>query len=142
LLFIVGAVAFLGVTLFAGRLIRPNRPNVEKLTTYESGEEPIGPAWGQFNPRFYVIALIFLLFEVEIVFLFPWATIVGYPSFMESTQGQWGWLMLVEMFIFVFILGLGLAYAWAKGFLEWEKPKSGATEFKSRIPASAYKRVR
>ena len=138
LLFIIGAMLFLGVALFAGRLIRPNRPNVEKLTTYESGEDPIGIAWGQFNPRFYIIALIFLLFEVEIVFLFPWATIFDSKPLQDATGGSWGWLTFVEMLVFVTILALGLAYAWAKGYLEWERPDMGKTSYKSKIPKSEY----
>ena len=129
---------FLGIALFAGWLIRPNRPNEEKLTTYESGEEPIGIAWGQFNPRFYIIALIFLLFEVEIVFLFPWATIFDSKPLQEQTAGSWGWLTFFEMMIFVAILALGLAYAWAKGYLEWERPQIDNNKYKSKIPKSAY----
>ncbi|HEX6224880.1 MAG TPA: NADH-quinone oxidoreductase subunit A, partial [Chryseolinea sp.] len=75
LLFIVAGVIFILVTLLVSKLIRPDRPNPEKLSTYESGEEPVSSAWSQFNIRFYIIALIFLLFEVEIVFLFPWSTV-------------------------------------------------------------------
>ena len=68
LLFLVGGIGFLMVTLLLGKLLRPNRPTPEKQTTYESGEEPSGTAWGQFNVRFYIVALIFLLFEAELVF--------------------------------------------------------------------------
>ena len=77
-LFIFGGLGFILIALIVGKLLRPHRPNEEKLTTYESGEDPINNAWGQFNLRFYIIALIFILFEVELVFLFPWAiAIVG-----------------------------------------------------------------
>ena len=75
LLFILGGLFFIIVALFMGKLLRPNHPNEEKMTTYESGEEPVNNAWGAFNVRFYVIALIFILFEVELVFLFPWAIV-------------------------------------------------------------------
>ena len=75
LLYIIGGSLFIVITLFVSRLIRPNRPSPEKLAPYESGEEAIGPAWIQFNIRFYIVALVFLLFEVEIIFLFPWATV-------------------------------------------------------------------
>ena len=75
LLFIIGGILFILVSFFVSSLLRPNRPNAQKLSTYESGEEAISSAWTQFNIRFYIVALIFLLFEVEILFLFPWATI-------------------------------------------------------------------
>ena len=74
LLFIITGIVFVSFILFVARLIRPSRPNLEKLSTYESGEEPDGNANVRFNMRFYVIALIFVLFDVELIFLFPWAT--------------------------------------------------------------------
>lgn len=141
LLFIVGAIIFITVTLLVAKMIRPHRPNPEKLTTYESGEDPTGTAWGQFNPRFYVIALIFILFEVEIVFLFPWATVFGRKELVEGTNGVWGWFALAEMFIFVAILALGLAYAWAKGFLDWIKPHVEKPVYRSHIPKEVYEKV-
>ena len=70
LLFILGGVGFVMITLLVGKMLRPVRPNEEKQTTYESGEDPVKSAWGVFNVRFYVVALIFLLFETELVFLF------------------------------------------------------------------------
>ncbi len=141
LLFIIGAVSFVLITLVVARLIRPHRPNEEKLTTYESGEDPLGSAWGQFNPRFYVVALIFILFDVEIVFLFPWATVLGQAELIERTDGAWGWFALAEMSIFVVILALGLAYAWAKGFLDWVKPTTKPPEYKSVVPAELYEQI-
>ncbi len=123
LLFILAAFAFIGGILLFGKLLRPDRPNEEKLTTYESGEEPVGNANIQFNPRFYVIALIFVLFDVELVLLFPWATVFGQATLIAETDGLWGWFTLTEAFIFVGVLALGLAYAWAKGYLDWEKPQ-------------------
>lgn len=142
LLFVVGGLSFLMVTLLAGRLLRPNNPTAEKQTTYESGEEPSGTAWGQFNVRFYVIALIFLLFEAELVFLFPWATVFGKESLMDETNGLWGVFSLVETFIFIGILLVGLIYVWAKGMLEWVRPKPNVTDFKSKIPESAYEKYK
>ncbi|WKN46138.1 NADH-quinone oxidoreductase subunit A [Tunicatimonas pelagia] len=141
LLFIIGAISFVLVTLVVARLIRPNRPNEEKLTTYESGEDPLGSAWGQFNPRFYVVALIFILFDVEIVFLFPWATVMGQAELIEQTDGVWGWFALAEMAIFVLILALGLAYAWAKGFLDWVKPQTTPCQYKSVVPDELYQQI-
>ncbi|MDQ3536644.1 MAG: NADH-quinone oxidoreductase subunit A [Bacteroidota bacterium] len=138
LLFIVGSIIFLIGGLITAYLIRPNRPNFEKLTTYECGEDPTGSAWGQFNVRFYVVALIFILFDVELVFLFPWATVFGQKSIIEATEGLWGWFSLIEMFIFIFLLALGLAYAWVMGYLDWVKPKVEHSQFKSVVPKELY----
>lgn len=138
LLFIVGGLGFLMVTLLAGKILRPNRPNPEKQSTYESGEEPSGTAWGQFNVRFYVIALIFLLFEAELVFLFPWATVFGDEGLVESSGGLWAVFSMVETFIFIGILLVGLIYVWAKGMLDWVRPKPKLSDYQSKIPASAY----
>ncbi|MFY0607995.1 MAG: NADH-quinone oxidoreductase subunit A [Cyclobacteriaceae bacterium] len=138
LLFIIGSVAFVLITLFAGKMLRPVRPNEEKLTTYESGEDPVGSAWGVFNIRFYVIALIFLLFETEMVFLFPWATVFANEEMNTETEGLWGVFSLVETFIFIGILLLGLIYVWANGMLDWAKPNPPKSTFESKIPASAY----
>ncbi|MBF9252892.1 NADH-quinone oxidoreductase subunit A [Pontibacter sp. 172403-2] len=139
LLFLIGSVIFVMLGLFTAKLIRPHRPNPEKLTTYESGEEPIGNAWVQFNPRFYVVALIFIIFDVELAFLFPWATVFGRRELIEATNGAWGWFSLIEMFIFIGILILGLAYAWAKGHLDWIKPKPILPQSRSGIPPDVYR---
>ncbi|MBA4145778.1 MAG: NADH-quinone oxidoreductase subunit A, partial [Cytophaga sp.] len=134
LLFIIGGLLFVTSALLVSRFIRPHRPNAEKQTTYESGEEPQGVAWIQFNIRFYIIALIFLLFEVEIVFLFPWATIFADENLIRQTNGAWGWFSLTEMVIFIAILAIGLAYAWSNGHLDWVKPDPQPTDFKSPVP--------
>lgn len=141
LLFVIGGALLVVVTLLAARLIRPHRPNEEKLTTYESGEDPLGAAWGQFNPRFYIVALIFILFDVEIVFLFPWAAVFGKRALIEQTDGVWGWFALIEMVIFIAILALGLAYAWAKGFLDWVKPSVTPPVYDSPVPPEMYQQV-
>ncbi|SNT01514.1 NADH dehydrogenase subunit A [Ekhidna lutea] len=139
LLFIVGGIGFLMITLLVGKLLRPNNPTTEKQTTYESGEEPSGTAWGQFNVRFYIVALIFLLFEAELIFLFPWATVFGDEQLIAESDGLWAQFSMIETFIFIGILLVGLAYVWSKGMLEWVRPKPKASDFKSRIPESAYK---
>jgi NADH-quinone oxidoreductase subunit A len=141
LLFIVAGAIFIIVTLFVSRIIRPHRPNPEKLSTYESGEEPVSSAWTQFNIRFYVIALIFLLFEVEIVFLFPWATIFANEKLIQETGGLWGWFSFVEMLVFILILALGLAYAWVKGYLNWVKPDPKPSAFTSPVPKEHYEAI-
>lgn len=122
LFFIIGGV-FVFAGLFAAAIVRPNHPNPTKLSTYECGEEPIGSPWIKFNIRFYVVALIFLLFEVEVVFLFPWAVIFK----------QLGWFAFIEMVIFVTILLVGLAYVWAKGDLEWDRPNPIIPKLKDYI---------
>ncbi len=141
LLFILGGVGFVMITLLVGKVLRPVRPNEEKQTTYESGEDPVRSAWGIFNVRFYVVALIFLLFETELVFLFPWATVFADEQMMQETDGLWGKFALTETFVFVGILFLGLVYVWANGMLDWAKPKPSASQFKSKIPDSAYDHI-
>ena len=141
LLFFVGGLVFISVTLFVGKLVRPSRPNEEKLTTYESGEDPLGSAWGTFNVRFYVIALAFLLFEVELVFIFPWATIFGDAARNEATGGLGGWFSLAETIIFIGFLAIGLAYLWKQGMLNWEKPAVTPEPFESKVPENLYQEL-
>jgi NADH:ubiquinone oxidoreductase subunit 3 (subunit A) len=109
LAFLVVAIAFLVVNLLVWKVIRPSRFSEEKLTTYECGENPTGSAWIQFNIRFYVFALIFVVFDVEAVFLLPWAVVFK----------QLGMLAFVEGLVFITILVVALAYVWRKGDLEW-----------------------
>lgn len=137
LLFIIVGALFISVTMLVSRLLRPDRPNPEKLSTYESGEEPVGSAWVQFNFRFYIVALIFLLFEVEIVFLFPWTTVYADPLLQQAVP-QWSWVAMGEMIAFIGILALGLAYAWRNGFLTWDKPNPSPTVHRSTVPKSLY----
>ena len=102
-------VGFVLITFLLARLVSPSAPNAIKQSTYECGESPFGPAWIQFNVRFYIFALIFVVFDVETVFLFPWA--IAYQSL--------GLFAFVEMLVFIAILIFGLAYAWGKGMLKW-----------------------
>jgi len=111
--FMIVAILFVIVAILAAKLVRPARPSKEKLMIYECGEDTIGSPWVKFNIRFYVVALIFLIFDVEIVLLIPWALV--YKEF-----GLQGFLVGA---IFLFLLGLGMAYEWRKGDLEWIKPK-------------------
>ena len=141
LLFILTGLAFVSVMLFVSKLLRPNRPNPEKLTTYESGEEPVGNANIQFNVRFYVVAIIFVLFDVELVFLFPWATVFGQQALIEETKGLWGWFSLTEMLLFVGLLALGLAYAWRKGYLDWIRPEPKIPVIKTSVPTALYEKI-
>ncbi len=116
LVFAILAMMFVGGTLLVGRLFRPNRPSLEKSRTYECGEIPIGSAWINMNPRFYLIALIFLIFDVEIAFIFPVATV--FRSYLENGDGL---LVLGEILVFVLILFAGLLFVWGRGDLEWFK---------------------
>lgn len=141
LLFIIGGIVFVMLSFLVSKLIRPNRPNVQKLATYESGEEAISTAWTQFNIRFYIVALIFILFEVELVFLLPWATIFARKSLIDETNGLWGWFSLIEIIIFILVLALGLAYAWVNGLLDWVKPQQKPTDYKAIIPKELYEKV-
>jgi NADH-quinone oxidoreductase subunit A len=138
--FLLAGIFFMAFVLFLAKWIRPNRPNVEKLSTYESGEEPVGNANVRFNPRFYVIALLFLLFEIELIFLFPWA-VVYQDKQIVAASSSWSFYALFEMLIFMGILALGLAFAWVKGYLNWEKPEIKMEEFQSPIPKKAYEKV-
>lgn len=112
LVFLLVACGFILGSMVMGRIVRRQRPDPEKLTTYECGEDTIGTAWVQFNVRFYIIALIFLIFDVEIAILFPWTTIFAEAKAM-------GPLAFIEMSIFLIILLVGFAYVWVKGDLEW-----------------------
>jgi NADH-quinone oxidoreductase subunit A len=138
--FLLAGILFMAFVLFLAKWIRPNRPNVEKLSTYESGEEPVGNANVRFNPRFYVIALLFVLFEVELIFLFPWAVVFQEKELVQASS-SWSKYALIEMLIFLGILGLGLAFAWIKGYLNWEKPSIQTEEINSPIPKSAYDKI-
>ena len=129
-----------GFAFFVTRLLSPNNPNPEKLTSYECGEEVVGSAWVPFNSRFYVIALIFLLFDVEMIFILPWATVFGSHEALK-VDNRWGWLSLTEMFIFLGILILGLAYVWVKGDLDWIKPNVIRPTVDTQVPASLYEKL-
>jgi NADH-quinone oxidoreductase subunit A len=109
LVFIGLAVANVVLILTLSRLLAPSKPSEVKALPYECGELPIGSSWVQFNIRFYVVALIFLIFDVEVALLYPWAVVFQ----------RLGWLAFVEAFIFIVILLAGLAYLWKEGDLEW-----------------------
>ncbi|MDT3400734.1 NADH-quinone oxidoreductase subunit A [Streptomyces sp. B1866] len=112
----VGALAavgvlFVAVAFGAGRLLRPAVPTPEKLLTYECGVDPVGEGWAHTQIRYYVYAFLYVIFAVDAIFLFPWATVFADPGFGAAT--------LVEMFVFLGFLAVGLLYAWKKGVLEW-----------------------
>ena len=103
------AVGLVGLTLGLGKAVRPTSPSPQKYINYESGVDPVGGGWSQSQIRYYLFALLFVMFDVEAVFIFPWAINL-------ERLGVFG---LVEMFVFLFILALSLVYAWRKRVLRW-----------------------
>ncbi len=108
---IVGALFVLGSLLF-GKLLRPAAPNSEKSATYECGEPSIGSSWVQFDLRFYIIALVYLVFDVEVALFYPWAVAYG-------EQANWRMTGLIDMLAFFGVLLVGFAYLWRFGYLDW-----------------------
>jgi NADH-quinone oxidoreductase subunit A len=106
---VVAGIGLVAVALITARAVAPRRPVPAKLTTYECGMDPVGEGWSQTQIRYYIYAFLFVIFDVESVFLFPWATV------FESL----GYQAVVEMGIFIGILAAGLLYAWRKGVLTW-----------------------
>ena len=110
------ALLMVGGLLALGSLLRPHNPEAAKLTTYECGELPTGTAWMNFNIRFYLVALVFVIFDVEIAFIYPVAVV-----FKEWVNNGLGLFALAEIVVFIGILFVGLVYVWAKGDFEWLK---------------------
>lgn len=117
--------------LVIGKLVRPQVPEKDKLLVYECGEVPIEQAWFNFNPRFYIVALIFLVFDVEVAFTWPVAAV--FKRFVALGQGG---LAFVELLAFIAILLLGLAYVWKNGDLEWIR-RTRETVLAKAAPAQA-----
>ena len=118
-IYVVLAIALVALPLVIQYIVSPrHNKGGEKLESYECGEVPEGSAWVKFNVRFYVIALIFIIFDVEVIFLFPWAVV-----FKSLAESGFGLLAFIEMFAFVTILIVGFAYVWVKGDLNWVKMK-------------------
>ena len=116
LVFIALAFVLCGLMLGLGLLLRPSNPSLGKLSTYECGEPPSGPAWINFNIRFYLIALVFVIFDVELAFVYPVVAV-----FRDWIRDGRGGFALAEIVVFVGILAVGLVYVWVKGDLEWLK---------------------
>jgi NADH-quinone oxidoreductase subunit A len=114
LVFLVVSFAFIAASLAVGHFVRPHLPDPEKSTTYECGERPIGSAWFNFNPRFYVMALIFIVFDAEIAVTFPAAVVVR--RWVETGRGGFA---VFEIGVFLAVLLVALAYVWGKGDLDW-----------------------
>jgi NADH-quinone oxidoreductase subunit A len=116
LILLVVVLAFLAVVLGVSEFVGRARHTRGKANTYECGMEPIGTARGRFSVKFYLVAVFFILFDIEAVFMIPWAV-----NLRELTQSGAGPFLLAEMAVFVAILALGLAYVWRKGGLEWNR---------------------
>ncbi len=116
LVFLVVGVLFIFASLLAGRFVRPRNPEAVKAETYECGEPAVGPAWINFNIRFYQLALIFVIFDVEAALIVPVAVV--YKRWITNGMGL---VALLEILLFVFILFVGLVYVWSKRDLEWVK---------------------
>jgi NADH-quinone oxidoreductase subunit A len=152
LVFLAVGSVFLAANLMAGWFVRPNRPNAAKGEIYECGEKPEGNAWIQFDLRFYVVALLFVIFDVELAFFFPWAVVFGSSMRMAdetlSTESRlasareltgvateslpsvdamhsFAWLSFGDMLVFFSILLVGFAYLWKRGDLEWVRSTAG-----------------
>ena len=149
LIFVAAGLTLLAANLVLGRLVRPEKPSPEKGEVYECGEQPIGTAWVQFDLRFYVVALLFVIFDVELAFFFPWAVVFGsavragdesQPAEVRkeaaaNLQPQPGapaaeppkpeaarglaWVAFADILVFFGVLLVGFAYLWRRGDLEW-----------------------
>ena len=115
ILMAIAVIAFVGA-VFVAKILRPFKPNSLKAQPYECGEEPVGTAWSNFNVRFYVVSLIFIIFDVEGALMFPVASI--YKRFVEIGEGG---VLLGSMLIFISVLVVGIVYCWSKGDLDWVK---------------------
>lgn len=131
LVFLVVGVSFLAVNLIVGRLARTQKSGVEKDRIYECGEVPVGSSWIQFDLRFYVVALLFVIFDVEIAFFFPWAVVFGDAVAQRdagnATAGSFAQFAFLELIVFFAILLVGFAYLWKRGDLEWVRSTEGQT---------------
>jgi len=137
LLYLVFGAIFILLGLITSWLLRPNRPNPEKNTNYECGEDTVGNAWSQFNIRFYVMGLVFLIFDVELILIFPWAYSFFDNEIMVNNP-QWNWMSLIEILFFLFILLAGLYYIVLKKDIDWVKPKPLAPKCLNVVPIELY----
>jgi len=166
LVFVAVGVGFLLTNLLIGKLIRPDKPSEEKGIVYECGEPPVGSSWIQFDLRFYVVALLFVIFDVEMAFFFPWATVFGGANrladdrvpatekvvIQESLSGRpadpavkpheeaakaLAQLAFVDILIFFGVLLVGFAYLWKRGDLEWVRSMAGQPGAGAPVPAAA-----
>ena len=128
----------LSLGLALSRWISPRGHGPGRLETYESGELTRGTAWGNYSPGFYIVLMLFVIFEAELVLLFPWAVVYG-DEYLLAAAGAGGIrLVLIECAIFVGLLLVGLFYVWVRGGLDWEKPTPGGSTYSSPVPPRLY----
>jgi len=116
--------------LLVGRLFRPQRTNPDKASAYECGETAIGPGWVQFDLRFYVVALVFLIFDVELALFYPWAVVYGGAAAAvdAATLPQVRWAALWDMLFFFAVIVVGFLYLWRFGYLDWVRSAAAQSE--------------
>ena len=142
LVFASVGLVFVFANLVLASILRPARSTEVGLDTYECGEETIGAAWVQFDIRYYTVALVYVIFAVEIAFLFPWALVLreAFAGTGAAAGKGVGYFALVEGVIFVAILFLGLVYVWAKGDLDWVLSYQGA-KYQPKLPSTRLQHV-
>jgi NADH-quinone oxidoreductase subunit A len=118
LIVLVLAVGMAAVLIIISRLLGRNRPTPEKLAPYECGVEPVGTARERQSVKFYLVAMVFLLFDIEAIFLVPWAVV--FPNVLRDNAAL-KWVFYGEMMLFMVVLFIGLVYVWRKGILEWNR---------------------
>src|SRR5881392_628431 len=129
LVFVVVGVVFLFMHLAMGSVIRPRVPDAEKLTIYECGEPTVGSSWIQFDLRFYVVALLFVVFDVELALLFPWAVVFGRANHsVDAGAHQFAIIAFMDLLFFFGVLLVGFAYLWKRGDLDWVRSTAGQNE--------------
>ncbi len=138
ILYFVFGLIFIILGLLTSWLLRPHRPNPEKNTHYECGEDPVGNAWSQFNIRFYVMGLVFLIFDVELILIFPWA-FSFFDKQIIAYNTSWNYFSLFEILFFIIVLALGLLYIWLKKDIDWIKPKPLSPKSLNIVPINLYK---
>jgi len=170
LVFLGVAVFFLFFHLMLGKIVRPARPSAEKLTIYECGEPTIGSSWIQFDLRFYVVALLFVIFDVEVVFFFPWAVVFGKANALanpklpveqrrqlsselsnapaveseiaKESAGSLAWIAFWDILVFFGVLLVGFAYLWKRGDLDWVRSTAAEAAAPGPAPPSPEARAR
>ena len=138
---LVAVFVFVGLGSLASALWRPQRPNAIKCSAYESGEAPVGNAWGRANTRLYTLGLVFLLFEVETVLLFPWAVVHSHPVLVQATDTWWVHYTTWLGTAFVLTLIVGLVYVGSQGYLTWPNAKRPQSTFASVVPDVYYDKI-
>ena len=137
-IFILLGFAFVLANLTLGWFLRPKVPSAEKSAAYECGEPTMGPNWVQFDLRFYIIALLYLIFDVEVALFYPWAVVYGNAAKLAKGAGmtlfQYRQTALVDMLLFFGLLLLGYAYLWRFGYLDWVRPRKSAVVLLAKPP--------